>query len=151
VEVEENAEPETATRKSEEEELACARNRDNREKLTGADGFVQSRQRFIGIDPNAPVYRNRNRPDILMAYSTAGMALAWSPFAVVNKSRLRVLSLLLRGHETAIPGRLGRERGDSVVIEEEIAIDEVEESKNEVEVEEKARKPVENELALGRI
>jgi hypothetical protein len=62
-----------------------------------------------------------------------------------------VLSLLLRGHETAIPGRLGRERGDSVVIEEEIAIDEVEESKNEVEVEEKARKPVENELALGRI
>ena len=70
---------------------------------------------------------------------------------VVNKSRPLAMLLLPQGHETAIPGHLEMERRDSVVIEEKFAINEVEGSKDEVKVEENARKPMEDELVRARI
>lgn len=80
-----------------------------------------------------------------------GLALAWSSFAVVNKSRPPAMFLLLWGRRPAIPGRLERGIGDPVIVEEKFASGEVEGSKDKVEVEENVRKNVENELARARI
>jgi hypothetical protein len=106
VEVEENeepreAEPEEKTEKS-EEELTCAKIGEYWERLTGVDGVVWPKQRSVGL------------------------ALVWSSFAGTNMSRLLATLLFLRGHETAILGREEREGSDSVIIEENFAINEVE-------------------------
>jgi hypothetical protein len=79
------------------------------------------------------------------------MALVSSSFAAASASRLKAVTVSLRSHESANPDHLKRKIGEPVVVEEKFASDEVEGSKDKVEVEENVRKNVENELARAQI
>jgi hypothetical protein len=68
------------------------------------------------------------------------MALASSSFVAASTSRLKAVTVSLRSHESANPDHLKRKIGEPVVVEEKFTSDEVEGSKGDVEVEEKARK-----------
>jgi hypothetical protein len=122
---ERDAGPENTAEGSEEEELVRAKIRENWERLTGADGIVRPRRRFVGIDPRVLARQKTNLANISSAYMHAGIALASSSFAAIDERRSLAMLLPSGGRENADLGRFEEAENDFAVEKGELGVDEV--------------------------